>query len=52
LKDHEIAGLVTYIRQNWGSEASGISEEEVAAIRAEIGGRASYTADELKEYFQ
>ena len=51
LKDHEVAGLVTFIRQNWGNEASGITEEEVAAIRAEIGSRASYTADELKDYF-
>lgn len=47
LKDHEIAGLVTYIRKNWGNEASEVTLDQVAAVRAEIGDRAPFTAEEL-----
>jgi len=47
LKDHEIAGVVTYIRKNWGNEASEVTQDQVAAVRAEIGSRPPYTADEL-----
>ncbi len=47
LKDHEIAGLVTYIRKNWGNEASEVNADQVAAVRAEIGDRGPYTAEEL-----
>ncbi len=52
LKDHEIAGLVTYIRQSWGNEASEVTLEQVAEVRAEIGTRAQWTADELTSYFE
>ncbi len=52
LKDHEIAGLVTFIRQSWGNEASGVTAEDVAAVRADIGDRAQWTADELQSYFE
>ena len=39
LSDNEIAGVVTYIRQNeeWGNQASEVTEEEVAAVRSEFG---------------
>lgn len=47
LKDHEIAGLVTYIRKNWGNEASEVTADQVAAVRAEIGDRGPWTAEEL-----
>ena len=47
LKDHEIAGLVTYIRNNWGNEAGEVNTDGVAAMRAEIGVRSPYTAEEL-----
>ena len=52
LGDRAVAGLTTYIRANWGNEGSEVTEEQVAAIREEIGGRAPYTADELKSYFE
>ncbi len=51
MKDHELAGLLTYIRQSWGNEASEVTLEEVAAVRAEIGSRAPWTASELQSYF-
>ncbi len=50
LKDGEIAALVTYIRENWGNEASEVTEDQVAAIRAEVGSRAAWTAEELAEH--
>lgn len=51
LKDHEIAGLVTYIRKNWGNEGSEVNKDDVAAVRAEIGSRGPWTAEELQSYF-
>ncbi len=47
LKDHEIAGLVTYIRNNWGNEGSEVTLEDVAAVRAEVGERGPLTAADL-----
>ena len=35
LSDEEIAGIVTYIRQEWGNDASAVSPEFVTEIRAE-----------------
>ena len=35
LTDQEVAGVVTYIRQSWGNDASAVSPELVAEIRAE-----------------
>ena len=52
LKDHEIAGLVTYIRKNWGNESSGVTNEQVAAVRADIGSRDPWTAEELAPLLQ
>ncbi len=50
LKDHEIAGVVTYIRNTWGNEAGEVTADEVAAVRAEIGDRPQWTAEELASY--
>jgi mono/diheme cytochrome c family protein len=33
--DREIANVATYVRQAWGNEASEVSEEEVAQVRAD-----------------
>lgn len=50
LRDDEIAAILTFIRQNqiWGNEASSVSPERVAEIRAETASRTTaWTADEL-----
>ncbi len=52
MTDVQVAGIVTYIRKNWGNETSEVTNDQVAAIRAEIGTRAPYTAAELKSYFE
>ena len=35
LNDEQIANVLTYVRNSWGNEASRITAEEVAAVRAE-----------------
>ncbi|MFL3657521.1 MAG: c-type cytochrome [Opitutales bacterium] len=52
LKDHEIAGIVTFIRKNWGNESSEVTKDDVAGVRDEIGSRDPWTAEELNSYFQ
>ncbi|WP_228702827.1 c-type cytochrome [Salisaeta longa] len=48
LSDKEIAAVITHERTSWGNDASPISAEEVAAIRAFAEGRTQqWTADEL-----
>lgn len=47
LRDDQIANVLTYIRSEWGNNAPAITAEQVAAIRAEIGNRGPWTADEL-----
>lgn len=50
LTDAKIADVMTYIRQEWGNNASAVSPEGVAALRKEIAGRAnSYREPDLKE---
>lgn len=34
--DEEIAGVITYIRQSWGNEASAVTPEFVAQVREEL----------------
>lgn len=34
IKDDEIAAILTYVRSNFGNEASAVTAEEVAAVRA------------------
>ena len=47
---HEIAGLVSYIRSTWGNEAGEVTADEVAAVRAEVGQRPQWIAEELASY--
>lgn len=44
----EIAQLLSYIRSEWGNKASIIYEDQVAAVRKEIGTRSGYTGDEIR----
>jgi mono/diheme cytochrome c family protein len=39
LKDDELAAVLTYIRQTWGSKDSKITPAQVAAVRAVVGNR-------------
>lgn len=51
LSDRDIAAVVSYIRQEWGNDASMVDEETVAEVRAEFSGRTSaWTARELREF--
>jgi mono/diheme cytochrome c family protein len=34
LNDHEVAAVVTYIRQSWGNRAPAVSSADVARYRA------------------
>ncbi len=34
--DEDLAGLITYIRQSWGNEASAVTPEFVAEVRASL----------------
>jgi mono/diheme cytochrome c family protein len=45
--DDKIAAVLTYVRSEWGNNASAITAEQVTAIHAKEGDRKSYTADEL-----
>jgi putative membrane-bound dehydrogenase-like protein len=48
LKSQEIADVITYVRQSWSNDASGVSAKEVEKIREETAGRKKmYTATEL-----
>ena len=51
-KDHQVASVLTYIRQAWGHKGEPITAEDVAKVRAEESARKyidaeSFTADEL-----
>ena len=47
--DADIASVLSYIRNDWGNEASEIDVETVSKIRAQEGERGPWTADELSE---
>ncbi|MEM6316652.1 MAG: PVC-type heme-binding CxxCH protein [Bacteroidota bacterium] len=50
LEDREIAGVLTFIRNNFGNKADPITPEEVAKVRAETEGQEGfYRAEELLE---
>ncbi|MCH8474675.1 MAG: cytochrome c [Opitutales bacterium] len=51
LPDQQIAGVMTFIRQEWGNDAPEISEETVAAIREEEAGRTQTWGYEELEAF-
>ena len=49
MSDKELAGLLTYIRQSWGNNASPVAPGEVNRIREESSDRkAFWTPDELR----
>ena len=39
LNDKKLSSILTFIRQAWGNTAAPITEEQMAAFRAEFGGR-------------
>jgi mono/diheme cytochrome c family protein len=48
LTDAQIAGVLTYIRREWGHEAVPVDATTIARVRADAKGRAQpWTADEL-----
>lgn len=50
LSHKDIAGVITYIRQEWGNGASEVSEQAIADYAADYAGRSTpWTASELKE---
>lgn len=50
LNDRQIAAVVTYIRNEWGNQASLVTAEQVAAVRAETSARTqAYTEAELQK---
>ncbi|MEX0774047.1 MAG: c-type cytochrome [Balneolales bacterium] len=52
LSDEDLAGILTYIRQSWGNDASPIEPEEIARIREASSGRTElWSPDELREEF-
>lgn len=44
--DEQIAGVLTFIRNNFGNKGSGVTVEQVAALRGEVG-KPQLTAEEL-----
>ena len=48
LKDSEIAGILTYIRSEWGNTAPAITEEFVAKVRASTDRKEPWTQKDLK----
>ncbi len=48
LTDDQVAGVLTYIRREWGGTGSPVSPADVAAVRAASAGRTRpWTRDEL-----
>ncbi len=48
MTDEQLAAVLSYMRSSWGNKASPITPEQVKAIRAQVGNRQAWTADELK----
>ena len=48
LKDSDIAGILTYIRSEWGNNAPPITEEFVAKVRASTDRKDPWTQKDLK----
>jgi len=51
LSDRDLAAIMTFIRQAWGNDAPPVEEATVSTVRAEVGSRTPWTADELLERF-
>ena len=50
LSDEDVAGVLTYIRREWGHGASAVQPGEVAKMRASFASRSNaWTADELRK---
>ncbi|MEN8844314.1 MAG: cytochrome c [Lentimonas sp.] len=50
LSDRKLAGVITYIRQEWGNKASDVTEKMIADYGSTYAGRSTpWTAAELKE---
>ncbi len=51
LKDQDIADVLLFIRKNkeWGNDASDVTAEEVATIRAEVKDHAAFISSELEK---
>jgi mono/diheme cytochrome c family protein len=48
LSDDQIADVLTYVRQNFGNDASAITADEVHAVRAANDRRGMWNAEELE----
>ena len=46
--DEDIASVISYVRNEWGNEASEVSADTVKRIRSEVGERGPWTAEELQ----
>jgi mono/diheme cytochrome c family protein len=51
LSDDDLAAVLTYARSQWGNSASAVTAEQVKSIRAKIGSRGTWTAEELKKEY-
>jgi len=49
LKDHEIAAVLTYIRNSWDNKAPAIWPQDIAAARKKLTAHGSMSAKELEE---
>lgn len=48
LTNEEIAAVLTFVRQNFGNDASAVSAEDVAAVRAASNQQGTWTPDVLR----
>ena len=48
--DEDIAAVISYIRNEWGNQAPEVTADTVKRIRAEVGTRAPWTAEELEAF--
>jgi mono/diheme cytochrome c family protein len=50
LDDEKIAAVLTYVRKSFGNTADAVTKDQVAAVRASLGGRSNpFTAEELNK---
>lgn len=46
--DDKVAYVLTYVRQSWGNKGAPVTPEKVAEVRAKIGQRKPWSAEELQ----
>lgn len=51
LPDDQLAAVLTYVRQAWENDASEVTPEQVAEVRAAVGSRGPWDAAELRAEF-